>query len=88
MDRQAKIEFLKGLKAGTRSVREILTPEVIEFYQIAEDADAYRRATDGEVFTYLELEQLQEHSLKRNQFFTLYVHCDIPISQSEEDVIQ
>lgn len=86
MDRQDKIAFLKGLQAGTRSIREILPADVVEFHQVAEDTDAYQRTPDGKVFTMAQLEDMQQAALLHNRFFSVYVHSDTPIAHSEEDI--
>lgn len=97
-DRESKIQFLKGLAAGTRQINEIIPLRMVFFRQVSEGVDQYVKviedrsefvkANDGKVYSLEQLEEMQERALKHyRETFIIMMVSDTPLASCEEDII-
>ncbi len=87
LSRQDKIDFLKGLQAGTKRISEILPSRVIHFWRYDDD-EIYFREPDKKPFTRDQIEEMEEKLNANNTYFTIHVmSTGIPIAHCEEDIV-
>ncbi len=86
LSRQEKIDLLKGIAAGTKSLNDFLPVRVLFFRQRYDEPDRFVRTLDGKVFSLKEYSDFVENAHRTNTFVIHGIDSGYPIATSEDDI--